>query len=177
MGRSGDVLEMPQLGIRIVLRRTAEETGGEMVEYDLIGRPRGLLKLEHVHTSHAEHHHVIEGALRIRLEGREHVLRAGDSLEVPPGAAHRQLAVGREAHHVRVQWRPAGPTEAFGERLASLARGGQLFRTGHPRLLAAAGIFRDFGAHIKVTRPPLAVQRVLVDAILTAGRLAGRVRG
>jgi hypothetical protein len=38
----GAVLDIPDLGVRIEMRRTAAETGGELVEFDVVGRARGL---------------------------------------------------------------------------------------------------------------------------------------
>jgi hypothetical protein len=51
MARPGDVLEVPALGVRVEFRRTAAETGGELVEFDLVGRPRGFVTLPHVHRA------------------------------------------------------------------------------------------------------------------------------
>ena len=44
-----DVLELPTLGMRIVFLRRAAATGGELLEYDVIGRPRGFAAQGHVH--------------------------------------------------------------------------------------------------------------------------------
>ena len=53
MANAGDVLEMEPLGCRVQLIRTAAETGGELVEFDVIGRPRGFLVQSHVHAGQA----------------------------------------------------------------------------------------------------------------------------
>jgi uncharacterized protein YndB with AHSA1/START domain/quercetin dioxygenase-like cupin family protein len=161
------ILEMPALGVRVEFRRTAAETGGELVEFDVIGRARGLLAAEHVHTVATERHEVLEGEMRLMIAGREHVLRAGDVMEVPPGTPHRQLPGGTGAGRVRVQVRPAGQVEGFLERLAAL----RMNRWGYPRPLDAAEIVRDFGAEGHATRPPVPVQRALAAATL---RLASR---
>jgi hypothetical protein len=49
MAKVREVLDIPTLGVRIEFRRTAEETGGELVELDLVGRPRGFITAPHVH--------------------------------------------------------------------------------------------------------------------------------
>jgi len=43
MPEPGRVLEMPTLGVRVEMRRTAAESGGELVEFDVVGRARGFL--------------------------------------------------------------------------------------------------------------------------------------
>ena len=110
-------------------------------------------------------HEVIEGAMRLVIDGEEHLLCAGDAMTVPVGAPHRQVAVGEG--RVRVQLRPAGDIEAFLHRLAEL----DVNRFGWPKPLAGAELVRDFGATGRAARPPERVQRALSKAIL---KLASR---
>jgi uncharacterized protein YndB with AHSA1/START domain/mannose-6-phosphate isomerase-like protein (cupin superfamily) len=173
MAKSGDVLTMDALGVEVHLRRTGEETGGELVEFDVIGRARGLIAQPHIHTDQIERHEVISGVMRLVIDGRDHVLRAGEAMEVPAGVSHRQLP-GDEGHgHVRVQSRPAGSTVAFLERLAHLSRDGRLNRWGFPTPLAAAELARDFGHTGRATYPPAPIQRALSRLIL-GGAALGR---
>jgi mannose-6-phosphate isomerase-like protein (cupin superfamily) len=148
-----------RLGVRIEIRKTAEETDGALFEFDVVGRPRGLLTQTHVHTIQTECHEVIEGSMRLVIEGREHLLRQGEAMTVPAGARHRQLAgEGR----VRVQLRPAANADAFVRRLADL----DVNRFGFPRPGAAAQLVLDFGDMSHAVQPPLPVQRALARAIL-----------
>jgi uncharacterized protein YndB with AHSA1/START domain len=100
------------------------------------------------------------------LDGQEHVLRAGESMEVPRGMPHRQLPGGEGPSRVRVQLRPAGDAEGFLARLAELSASGGFNRWGYPRPLAGAALVRDFGHEGHAAKPPLAVQRALSKAIL-----------
>jgi uncharacterized protein YndB with AHSA1/START domain len=129
----------------------------------VIGRARGLIAQPHVHTVQTETHEVIEGSMRLSIDGREHVLRAGERMTVPAGVPHRQLP-GPEPGpgRVRVQLRPAADGEAFLHRLAEM----DLNRFGFPPPVAAAELVRDFGATGHAARPSLRVQRKLADAIL-----------
>ena len=178
---SGDVLEVPEAGIRLEIRRTGADTGGEYAEFDVVGRPRGLFARSHVHELHAEHIEVIAGAMKLRLGGREHVLRRGDSVTVPIGASHAQRPYRDEPYHIRVQWRPPTNAEAFGERVAAMSRDGGLTRWGYPRPLAAARLGVDFGRYSHPSWPPLRVQlaaaRVVVRAAAAAERTRARLRG
>ena len=101
------VLDIPAAGVRIEIRKTAADTAGELLEFDVVGRARGLFAQEHLHIVQTERHEVIEGSMRLILDGREHLLRAGDVMEVPPGTPHRQLPGGDGTGRVRVQLRPA----------------------------------------------------------------------
>ena len=115
-------LENAKLGVRVEIRKTAEETDGALLEFDVVGRARGFLTQAHVHTDQTERHEVIEGTMRLVIEGREHILKQGEAMTVPIGASHRQLAgPGHEGPgRVRVQLRPAGDSEAFVRRLVEM---------------------------------------------------------
>ncbi len=167
MTTPGAVLDIPRLGVRIEMRRTAADTAGELLEFDVVGRARGLIAQEHIHTGQTERHEVIEGSMRLVLDGREHILRPGDAMDVPPGTPHRQLPGGDGSGRVRVQVRPAGGVEDFLERLATV----KLNRWGYPGPLDAAALVRDFAEEGHATRPPLRVQRALSSALL---RVASR---
>jgi mannose-6-phosphate isomerase-like protein (cupin superfamily)/uncharacterized protein YndB with AHSA1/START domain len=157
-------IENARLGIRLEIRKTAEETDGALFEFDVVGRARGLLTQTHVHTLQTERHEVIEGSMRLVIDGREHILREGEAMTVPVGAKHRQLAgPGHDGPgRVRVQLRPAGEGESLVRRLAEL----DVNRWGVPRPLAAAELVRDFGHMGHAAQPPLPVQRALSRAIL-----------
>jgi uncharacterized protein YndB with AHSA1/START domain/quercetin dioxygenase-like cupin family protein len=164
------MLNLDPLGVRVELLRTAQETGGELLEFDVIGRARGLLAQGHVHTSQVERLEVISGAMRLRIDGDERLLTEGQSMEVPAGSPHRQLPAGQGPGRVRVRVRPAGRTQAFLERLADLCGEGQINRFGFPRPLAGARLVRDFADTGHASRPPVPVQRVLAGLVIALAR-------
>ena len=165
MTTDGRVLDLSPLGVQVEIRRTAEDTGGELVEADVIGAARGFLAQPHVHTNQIERLEVIEGELELRIGRRTHRLGPGAAMEVAPGESHRQRGSGR----VRIQVRPAGRTLAFLERLEELCASGQITRGGYPRPLAGAALVRDFGDVGHASRPPVAVQSALSRALLAVG--------
>jgi len=156
------VLQMPGLGVHVELRRTAADTDGEFIEFDVVGRARGFLAVEHVHLHQTEHYEVIEGAMRLKLDGQEHRLGPGDEMTTPPGTPHAQLAGGEGVGRVRVTLRPAGRTQEFLERLAAI----KVNRFGWPGPVDAAQIFRDFGSEGSATKPSVRVQRAFSRAVL-----------
>jgi uncharacterized protein YndB with AHSA1/START domain/quercetin dioxygenase-like cupin family protein len=174
MARAGDVLEMGPLGCRVRLIRTADETDGELLEFDVLGRPRGFLVQSHVHTGQVERYDVMAGTLKIVEKGREHLLGPGETMEVPAGVAHRQVPADRSVDgHVRVQVSPAGSTQAFLERVAAMCAAGDFNRFGFPKPVAGARLVTDFGDEGHAARPSLPVQKALSRLVL---RVAGLMR-
>jgi hypothetical protein len=106
------------------------------LEYDVVGRPRGIFAQPHVHPHQTARHEVIEGTMRIKKGGQWRVLGPGEVAETPPGTTHRHYASAADPARIRVQVRPAGRTEAWLERIAALDRAGQLRAAGPARLRA-----------------------------------------
>jgi mannose-6-phosphate isomerase-like protein (cupin superfamily)/uncharacterized protein YndB with AHSA1/START domain len=166
MAKSGDVLEMEPLGVRVELLQTTEETGGRLLELEVSGRPRGFLAQVHVHPTQAERLEVLSGSMRVKMHGREHLIGEGESIEVPAGTPHTQLPAGEGDGRVRIQVRPAGRTQEFLERVAELCRDGKLSRSGLPRPAAGAQLLLDYGDTGHAVRPPVALQRGLAKLVL-----------
>jgi uncharacterized protein YndB with AHSA1/START domain/quercetin dioxygenase-like cupin family protein len=173
MANAGDVLEMPQLGCSVKLIRTAAQTNGELVEFDVLGRPRGFLVQPHVHVGQVEHYEVLSGTFKLVENGNEHLLGPGETMQTAAGVAHRQMPGddGTDGH-VRVQVRPAGSTQAFLERVADMCAAGQLNRFGFPKPVAGARLVTDFGDEGHAAKPPLPVQKALAKAVLGIANLS-----
>ncbi len=169
---AGETLDLGVLGLQVQVR-VSDET---QLQYDVIGRPRGLLEQEHVHSYQTERFEVLSGAMKLVLAGSEHELGPGQVMEVPPSAPHRQLAAGAGVGHVRVTVTPPGRTLEFMRRLAELARDGRLMRNGLPRPLAGAALVREFAGEGQATRPPAAVQQALAGMILTSAAVLAAVK-
>ena len=176
MAQPGDVVEVPSLGIRFEIRRTTEETGGELVEFDVVGRPRGFITVPHVHPGQTERHEVIEGSLLMKIGGLERLLGPGEVVETPAGTPHRHRSGGDGPSRVRVQVRPAAEWEAWLERFAALDREGQYLRGGWPRPVASARMVLDFGQEGHSAGPPLRVQQAAARAVLRAREYAAQRR-
>ena len=176
MAHPGDVLDVPRLGVRIEFRRTTQETGGELVEFDLVGRPKGLITLPHVHPAQSERHEVIEGSMRMKTGGLERLLAPGDVVETPAGTPHSHRSAGDGPTRVRVQIRPAGAFEGWLERLAAMEREGALLPGGWPRAVAGARLLLDFDGEAHAAVPPLRIQQVAARGILRAHALVAQSR-
>ena len=166
----GTVLRVPDLGVTVEVRATSASTGGAYTEFDVSGRPRGVIALPHVHGEQTERHEVLEGTMRLAIGGQEHRLGPGEAMLVPMGVRHRQRAGrGKAPNRVRVRLEPAGDSDAFLAELAAIGETGGYDRLGMPRPRAAAKLVRDFGEGNRVAFPPLRLQHVLSRVLLRRG--------
>jgi uncharacterized protein YndB with AHSA1/START domain/mannose-6-phosphate isomerase-like protein (cupin superfamily) len=161
-----DVLEMKQLGLSVRFLRTGAETGGEVLEMEVTGRPRGFLSQRHVHGAQIERLAVVSGGMKVAMGGREHVLTAGQSIEVPAGTPHTQVPFGDGSGVVRIEVRPAGRTQEFLERLAELCREGKITRMGFPRPVAGAELVLEYADTGHAAKPSLRAQRALAGLVM-----------
>jgi mannose-6-phosphate isomerase-like protein (cupin superfamily) len=173
VAKSGEVLENPVTGERIVWRRTAKETGGEALEYEMSFRPRGFVAQQHVHPRQSERHEVLSGSLGLAFESGEQILNAGEVVDVPSGAPHRLFPVGDGEVHAAFELRPALRSEVLIETYAGLAREGKVNERGYPHPLQLAVFVREFEPEGYATRPAVAVQRVVFGLLSEIGRRRG----
>jgi len=173
MARSGDVLEHPVTGERVVWRKVARETDGELLRGDLFAGPGGFVAAEHVHPKQEERFEVLAGRLGLRIDGHERVLQTGEVAVVPPGRPHVWWNAGEEEAHVLGEFRPALRTEMFFETFFGLAKDGKTNRKGLPNAVRLAVLIHEYEDELRLARPPFLVQKALFWPLAALGRLLG----
>lgn len=173
MARSGDVLEHPVTGERIVWRRVARETNGELLQGELFAVPGGRPAAAHVHPDQEERFEVLAGTLKLVVDGKQATLRPGDIAVIPPGRPHTWANVGDDEARVLGEFRPALRTEMFFETLFGLARDGKVNSKGLPNLLRLAVIMREYEDEMQLARPPAGVQKAVFAPLAVVGRRLG----
>src|SRR3954451_2237677 len=161
MAKSGDVIDVPALGLRFEFRHSAQETGGAFTEVDVIGRPKGFIRAMHVHRGQVETHTVISGAMRVKRHGKTRVLKPGESIEIPADTPHSQLPAGDGPGRIRVRLTPSGQIDGFLEALGQMS-----YTLGMPKPVAGARFIRDYGAGGHAARPSLKTQQRIAGALL-----------
>jgi len=168
VARSGDVLVIPMAG-RVVFRRTGQETGGELMEFDFFLPVGQESAQEHLHPRQEESFEVIAGTVRGRIDGAEMVKREGEVATMPRGRPHLWWNDGGEEAHLRVEVRPALRTEEFYETMAGLATG----QEGIPNKLHAAVVMREFKDEFCIAMFDSRPRRALIAVMASIGRLRG----
>lgn len=171
MARSGDVIENPVTGERIVFRQTAADAGGELLEFELVLQPHGFIPAEHIHARQEERVQVDSGSVRYRLGGREDRLSTGESAALPPAIRHTLWNPTDDEARLVMQVRPALNTEVALETIFGLARDGKTNDKGMPNPLHAALMAREYDLFL--AGPPVAVQRAGIAVLAPIARLLG----
>ena len=102
MVNSGDVLEHPVTGERIVFRKTARDTDGALMQADFLMASGGFVAAAHIHPLQEERFEVIAGTLHGRIAGRELTAGPGEVVVV------RRMSGGTPATpRCACLWKPA----------------------------------------------------------------------
>jgi quercetin dioxygenase-like cupin family protein len=174
MAKAGDILEHPVTGERIIFRKTAKDTNGELLQAEIIMQPHGFVAAEHIHPIQEERFEVLAGSVKFRVSGVEKELQIGESAVVPPQTPHIWWNDSDQEAHVLAEVRPALRFEEFFETFFGLAQAGKVDKkTGLPNPLILALIMQEFNKEICLAQPPLPVQRVLFGVLGSLGRLRG----
>lgn len=102
-------------GFRLLVLRTGDETDGQRLEMEATYPGSGEMPPEHLHPQQHERFDVLEGSIRVVVEGVERRYGPGEHFEIAAGTPHRMGA----DQPARVRWevRPALRTAEFFEAL------------------------------------------------------------
>lgn len=129
-GTAANPLIHPVTGERIVFRKRAAETGGELLELNLFMAPGGFISTAHVHPHQEERFEVSGAPVMMRVGREERLYRPGEVAVVPPGAPHVWWNPSAEEATTLIQLRPALDMETMFETFFGLAADGKANKKG-----------------------------------------------
>ena len=173
MARSGDVIENPLMGGRIVFRKTARETRGELLSFDFFLKPQKGVARAHYHPVQQESFQVMKGTMRGHAGGEQRSVRQGERMAVPPGVPHEWWNDSSEEAHLVVEFRPALHTETFFETVFGLARDGKSNSDGLPGPLQMCVMLADYGDEFCPVGLPSLVRSAVVVGVAPVAKLLG----
>ncbi|MBI5931305.1 MAG: cupin domain-containing protein [Chloroflexi bacterium] len=174
MAKAGDSFEHPVTGERIIFRKTAKDTAGELLQADIMMKPHGFVAAEHIHPLQEERFEVLAGKVKFRVNGVERELHTGETAIIPPQTSHVWWNDSDQEARVLVEVRPALRFEEFFETFFGLAQTGKVNKkTGLPNPLVLALMMREFKQEIYLAKPSVPVQSVLFGVLGAIGRLCG----
>ena len=172
MAYAGKLIEDPISKQRITFLKTARDTFGEILRFEVCMASGGFMN-RHMHPTQQERVEVLSGTVRFRIRSRERNLASGQALVVNPGEAHEvHNQSGADAVLV-IEVRPALKTERGLEIIFGLAIEGKT-NHGRPRnVLQRAIIAYEYMNEVALPGIPLVVQRTTVAPLAALGRLLG----
>jgi quercetin dioxygenase-like cupin family protein len=117
MASTGQTVVNDRTGERVTFVRTAADTGGELLELELVWPRPGQRAPAHVHPEMEERYEVLEGTAAFRIGDEERTAGPGDVVAVPPGTVHLAWNPTTDAVRLKVEFRPALRWEEFVVRL------------------------------------------------------------
>jgi quercetin dioxygenase-like cupin family protein len=173
MAPSGHVIENPLSGELITIHKTAADTGGALLAWELALAAGGRVPSSHAHPRQEEIFTVLEGRMRFRIGTRTTTAGPGETVRVPPGAVHHFANPGPEAARVAVETRPALDMQALLETAAALAREQHAVGRSLPRPADLALFMRDFEREVRAPYLPAPLARAVTRSIAWLARRSG----
>ena len=173
MIRSGDVLHNPVTGELIRFVKAAADTNGEYVVVDVIVEPDGCVAAAHVHPYQTETFEVLEGEVTFKVDGKKVVAKAGGTLVVEPGSAHKFWNSGSTDARFRCVVRPALQFEQLIETMFSLAQNGKTNKKGMANPFRLAVVANAHFDDVLLPFPPQWLQKLGLAMGAPLGRLLG----
>ena len=112
---------------RVIVLVSAEESAGELFRIEYVALEVTPPPRDHVHTQQEERVEVLEGTVRCRVAGVEHVLGRGETITIPPGVPHAVWNEDRSGSRSIGEYRPAMNAGAMfrGCIISELSSGGR----------------------------------------------------
>ena len=117
MANAGETVINEATGERVTFVKTAAQTGGELLELELVWPLPGQRAPAHVHPEMEERYEVLEGTAAFRVGDEETTAQPGDVVAVPPGTVHLAWNPTEDPVRLKVEFRPALRWEEFVVRL------------------------------------------------------------
>lgn len=148
-----NVVEVERTKERFVFCEEAKSA--DVLPFDFIVGSGGGVPLRHFHLHQHETFRCVSGELTVHLKDGDRVLKAGESIDLPPGTIHALSNDGSIEVVCEVEYRPAGRNEDFLKIMSALER--KLGR--EPGMLDIAPFILDVGIYIE--GPPPWLQKAL----------------
>jgi quercetin dioxygenase-like cupin family protein len=173
MIRTGQTLENPVTGERLIFHMTSRDTDGEYVQVETILQPGAAVAAAHVHPYQTERFQVLSGTVGMKVGGKRLEAGSGDVVIVDAGTRHKFWNAGDGEARFVCEVRPAGEFERLIETMFGLAADGKTSRKGMPNPLRLAVIARHHFDDVRLPVIPHALQRAALALGAPVGRLFG----
>ena len=151
--RKGTTILNEGIRSKFVYRQTSIETAGRRFEWDNYVDPGGgPIDTPHVHTHMREVFQVVDGEMRFVIDGRDRIVKAGETLVAEPGSTHAFQNPTDAQVHMISRFEPAepGPWDELAHKgllpdsqFVQIARAGGLGRVSPLQLIVFGSRFKQ----------------------------------
>jgi quercetin dioxygenase-like cupin family protein len=173
VGTEENPLIHPVTGERIVFRKRARDTGGELFEMNLYLAPNGFIAAPHVHPFQEERFEIAGAPVMFKVDGKERMYQPGEVAVVPPGTPHVWWNPSQEEAATLIQFRPALDTETFFETFFGLAADGKVGKSGIPNPLQMMVLARTYNREVRLAPPAQWILGPISILLAPIGRALG----
>lgn len=138
-------------------------------------QPEGYVPFEHIHLNQEEVFHIEQGEIRLTIDGKDHIGRAGDTITVPRGKRHIARNNKPDLLSCIVEYKPGLDTYTFFQCFAGLTIDQDTDKKGKINIAKMLYFTKKMKAQC-ITRPtsiPAPIFYLAVNACFIAGRLLG----
>ena len=125
-GTESNPLTNPDTGEKIVFRKRARDTAGELLEVTLYSSPIGFIPSPHLHPGQEERLTIDGAPMTVRIGDDTRVYQPGETAIVPPGVEHVVWNATDQHVTALMEFRPALDTETMFETFFGLAQDGKV---------------------------------------------------
>jgi mannose-6-phosphate isomerase-like protein (cupin superfamily) len=174
MAKTNDIIENPVIGDKLQFLVTADDSKGTSLKIKLWNKIGAQGPPEHMHPKQTETFEIISGTAGIKLNGKEHILTAGQSITVPMNAPHKFRNAGDDELVMTAELKPALRTEYFLETLYSLAKKGKVNKDAVPKsFIHFMTILNEYYGESFIVGPPVPAQKLLSRVLGGLGKFLG----
>jgi mannose-6-phosphate isomerase-like protein (cupin superfamily) len=173
MAKTNQFIKNKTFGDEVKFLVTSEDSEGKSLKAQLLVKPGGGGPPLHYHPIQSETFTITNGAMNLVHNGKELILKAGESYTVPPNTPHK-FWNGSSADAVAiVELKPALKTEFFLETLYALDRMGKTNKEGLPNLLQFSAILNESYGEFFVVGPPILAQKFIAKVVGRFAKIIG----
>ncbi|QMU26704.1 cupin domain-containing protein [Adhaeribacter radiodurans] len=173
MAYPNKTIRHPKTGQEIQFLLTAKETNGQLLHMQTTYQAHSTEPPAHYHPNQEEDFRVLEGEIKVRINGQVKLLKQGEALHIPRNTIHTMWNATERPAVVDWQVRPALNTDHFFETHMGLANEGKTNEAGIPNIWQIALIARYFADVFRLAKPSFMVQRVLFALLTPIAYLLG----
>jgi quercetin dioxygenase-like cupin family protein len=153
IGTEENPLVHPVTGERLVFRKRAADTNGELLEFTIFMAPGGFISTPHIHPNSEERFEVAGAPVMIEAGGKRLLYQPGEVAVVPPGVPHNWWNPSEEESATLIQLRPAYDMETVFETMFGLAADGKVNKKGMPNPLQMMVLARAYRREVTLAAP------------------------